>query len=371
MLETETDRSLLRDTLLDIRRKRNRDFSLLSAFFRATTAAQLVTFYPTSRIVAKRQIDTYRFAHNLSADAPLPDCAGKFAVCRECGEFKSPVLESWFSEAATVNSSPNQHNEMTKPVRLGHVDRSASQSRSYVISGDNNTVIHDPFTSKMFCSRLLGRDKHRTVFTKSLQRVRNGEKVDQDNLIRTMMKVAKRNEGELRCRNTEITTVCLFGRIIKTGRNACHIMLCPDCLRPFKLDRNSFDCYGEPCCGCIALIECSQTEHINHSNNNAHGMATFSNETCAIENCVRRDCTLVLRIFDDLNYSSSNTLGWLRDAAFCERHAYFLPPYSKNNVMRLSMLQHIYRKRLIQITKPPETPIFFVRLAPKNAGNRR
>ena len=63
--------------------------------------------------------------------------------------------------------------------------------------GDSATAIHDPITKKIWCSRLNGRNKHRTVFSKSVDRVRSGESVSRDAVMRTMAKIANRNETEL------------------------------------------------------------------------------------------------------------------------------------------------------------------------------
>ena len=174
----EIDRTRIKRALCNIRKRNERDYKLLSAYFDALGHVVGLVFRDLPYCVTERQIRTLRILYGVAPGEELPEVAGTFFACPNCTFLKARV--------------ENDASRRGKGVR---------------------TPIYDALSGKIYCQKAVSKIRSST---------------------------AKKTTEDNRCRRTELIRVNMIGRIAWSREQKASVFMCPGCCQLCTHSRNCF-----------------------------------------------------------------------------------------------------------------------------------
>ena len=95
VFDMETDRSAVKETIVQIFWENPRDFKILSLFFKLLCKRLLMTAYPLPSNLTELQMQSIKLEYGIADESLLPPGYGRHHVCLNCGSFKGCILEPY------------------------------------------------------------------------------------------------------------------------------------------------------------------------------------------------------------------------------------------------------------------------------------
>jgi hypothetical protein len=285
----ETTPSKVETTLKYIMRNYYSSYQIINYYFKILSKKKSIICYKLPLQVLKRQVRTEHRLYETLPGEKLPDCAGLYYICMNCGEFKSHIYNygfkntkvqkcSYYSKGICVDCITRDFTCVKNPLKNNTKKRSNSDMIGDVIPNESN----------------------------NLKEAKKKAKYDIRNVLLQ------------KCTNTVLDKVNLMGTMLQTPDGL--ILKCPECGILMYYDRFCFEGSGKRfSCGCY------QTKI---------GFYEKKNVSCCIICKKKADNPVQRYIYDDIKDFRIKTF------FFCKDHTYrFIDKW--NQFPTLSLLNRI------------------------------
>jgi hypothetical protein len=226
----ETSRSI-KSPMKKIRDTNPRDFVIIKEYLSLLRKKKSIATYTLPLHMTERQIKTYHEIYQTKPGDMLPDEAGLYYLCTNCGNIKAEV---------------HKYSPTNKKRKRGSLC--------------SKGVCIDMITGEFYCARAT---------SKSNPKKRNGATDILADIVDPFIKETKKSKDAAKaaiantkhktCPKTKLTPINMIGKILKT--NIGLIVLCPECCSLTTMTHENYrNSGGIFSCGCIAA-ERQETMH--------------------------------------------------------------------------------------------------------------
>jgi hypothetical protein len=230
----ETSRSEIDTVMGDIYKSNQYDYQVFSYYFIALYKRKAIRCYDLPYHMTTRQVATDHKIYETAPGDSLPEAAGVYFICTNCGKFKAPIHKY----SSTMNPKRKKDSLYSSDVCIDMMDGTFTCTK---ISSKNNPKKRN--STNDLVNDIINRTTHDAMISSGL--LKENKK---------SAKLKRKHEMFSKCPHTQLVQVNMNGRLLRTEDGL--IVKCPECSTITTLSRANYKNSGSIfSCGCIRFGE--------------------------------------------------------------------------------------------------------------------